>query len=63
MGETVDVVILDIAKSFDTVCHHLRLLKPDRYGINVVLLNWTGISLVIRQCLSWSKMQNQELRV
>ena len=39
--ETVDVVILELIKAFDTVSHRLPLLKLDKYGINnIVLLNW-----------------------
>ena len=38
-GETIDVVILDFAKAFDTVSHNLLLFKLDRYGISNVLLN------------------------
>ena len=39
-GETIDVVILDFAKAFDTVSHNLLLFKLNRYGISNVLLNW-----------------------
>ena len=38
-GETIDVVILDFAKAFDTVSHNLLLFKLDMYGISNVLLN------------------------
>jgi len=36
----MDVVYLDYAKAFDSVVHNKLIAKLDRYGINVVLLQW-----------------------
>ena len=35
-----DVIILDFSKTFDTVPHHILLLKLERYGLDHSCHNW-----------------------
>ncbi len=44
-GKSVDVVYLDFAKAFDTVCHRKLLCKLRGYGISGNLLNWIAAFL------------------
>ncbi len=39
-GDTVDIVYLDFAKSFDSVNHRLLLTKLKCYGIAPSVINW-----------------------
>jgi hypothetical protein len=37
---SLDIVYLDFAKAFDTVCHAKLLLKLKNYGVDGMVLNW-----------------------
>jgi len=43
-GTPVDVVLLDLAKAFDTVPHKRLLLKLTAYGISGLTLQWIELS-------------------
>jgi hypothetical protein len=43
-GTPVDVVLLDLAKAFDTVTHKRLLLKLTAYGISGLTLQWIELS-------------------
>ena len=39
-GKSVDLVLLDFAKTFDKVSHEKILLKLEAYGIDSILVRW-----------------------
>ena len=39
-GKSVDLVLLDFAKTFDKVSHEKILLKLEAYGIDSILVSW-----------------------
>ena len=39
-GTAIDVIYLDLAKSFDKIPHKRLLFKLDKYGIREKLLPW-----------------------
>jgi len=47
-GTQVDVILLDLAKAFDTVPHNRLVHKLSTYGINGKLLQWIKSFLVNR---------------
>jgi len=47
-GEQIDVILLDLAKAFDTVPHNKLCSKLSSYGIHGPLLNWINAFLTNR---------------
>ena len=45
----VDIIYIDLAKAFDTVCHNKLLFKLDKIGIRGNLLSWIAAYLTNRK--------------
>jgi hypothetical protein len=48
-GFEIDIVYLDLAKSFDSVCHARLIWKLQSYGVKTTLLNWFKNYLPVRR--------------
>jgi len=65
-GKSVDGIILDFSKAFDTVCHSKLIAKLTATGLNSIMVGWIGEWLKDRRqavqvggsCSSWERVES-----